>query len=46
MHKLDLDKGFPKRPAKDNVISSLVFVDSVEQMAVENNLRLNEHKLF
>ncbi|KAJ7418732.1 Protein Wnt-5b [Pitangus sulphuratus] len=42
----DLDKSFPKGPAKDNVISRLGFVDSVEQMAVENNLRLNEHKSF
>lgn len=42
----DLDKSFPKGPAKDNVISSLVFVDSVEQMAIENNLSLNEHKSF
>lgn len=42
----DLDKGFPKGPAKDKVISSLGFVDSVGQMAVENNLRLNEHESF
>lgn len=42
----DLDKSFPEGPAKDNVISRLFLVDSVEQMATENNLRLGEHKSF
>lgn len=42
----DLDKSFPEGPAKDNVISRLFLVDSVEQMTTENNLRLGEHKSF
>lgn len=42
----DLDKSFLKGPAKDNVIWSLVFVDSVKQMAVENNLGLKEYKVI